>query len=64
MGLGGARYLELSYHFLAREGRLWFASWPMSETDKVFAGSIPEIYDTFLVPLIFVGFADDLAQRV
>ena len=36
----------------------------MSETDKVFAGSIPEIYDAFLVPLIFEGFADDLAQRV
>ena len=36
----------------------------MSETDKVFAGSIPEIYDAFLVPLIFEGFADDLAQRI
>ena len=36
----------------------------MSETDKVFAGSIPEFYDTFLVPLIFQGFAADLALRV
>jgi len=36
----------------------------MSDTDKVFAGSIPEIYDAFLVPLIFEGFADDLARRV
>lgn len=36
----------------------------MSETDKVFAGSIPEFYDTFLVPLIFQGFAADMALRV
>jgi hypothetical protein len=26
---------------------------PMVATDKLFAGSIPEIYDRFLVPLIF-----------
>jgi ubiquinone/menaquinone biosynthesis C-methylase UbiE len=36
----------------------------MSETDKVFAGSIPENYDRYLVPLIFEGFAQDLAQRI
>jgi ubiquinone/menaquinone biosynthesis C-methylase UbiE len=36
----------------------------MSASDKHFAGSIPQIYDTYLVPLIFEGFADDLAQRV
>jgi ubiquinone/menaquinone biosynthesis C-methylase UbiE len=35
----------------------------MSESDKVFAGSIPTIYDTYMVPLIFAGFAEDLAQR-
>ena len=35
----------------------------MSETDKLFAGSIPENYDRYLVPLIFEGFAEDLAQR-
>ena len=35
----------------------------MAEGDKVFAGSIPEIYDTYLVPLIFEGFAEDLAER-
>ena len=35
----------------------------MTESDKVFAGSIPEIYDTYLVPLIFEGFAEDLAGR-
>jgi ubiquinone/menaquinone biosynthesis C-methylase UbiE len=36
----------------------------MSETDKLFAGSIPENYDRYLVPLIFESFAADLAQRV
>ena len=36
----------------------------MSETDRVFAGSIPEVYDTFLVPLIFEGYAADMATRV
>ena len=36
----------------------------MPETDKVFAGSIPENYDRYLVPLIFESFARDIAQRV
>jgi len=36
----------------------------MAATDKVFAGSIPEIYDRFLVPLIFEPYARDLAARV
>src|SRR5712671_310178 len=35
----------------------------MSETDKLFAGSIPENYDRYMVPLIFEPFAADLAQR-
>jgi ubiquinone/menaquinone biosynthesis C-methylase UbiE len=35
----------------------------MLETDKVFAGSIPEDYDRYMVPLIFEPFAADLAQR-
>jgi ubiquinone/menaquinone biosynthesis C-methylase UbiE len=35
----------------------------MSQSDKVFIGSIPKIYDDYLVPLIFEGFAQDLAQR-
>ena len=35
----------------------------MSVSDKVFAGSIPENYDRYLVPLIFEDFAEDLAQR-
>jgi ubiquinone/menaquinone biosynthesis C-methylase UbiE len=36
----------------------------MVATDKLFAGSIPEIYDRFLVPLIFEPYAADLAGRV
>lgn len=32
--------------------------------DKVFAGSIPEMYDRLLVPLIFEPYAADLADRV
>jgi ubiquinone/menaquinone biosynthesis C-methylase UbiE len=36
----------------------------MVATDKVFAGSIPEIYDRYLVPLIFEPYALDLAERV
>ena len=36
----------------------------MVATDKLFAGSIPEIYDRFLVPLIFEVYAADLAGRV
>jgi SAM-dependent methyltransferase len=34
------------------------------DTDKVFAGSIPKIYDTYFVPLIFAPYAADLARRV
>ena len=35
----------------------------MLESDKVFAGSIPENYDRYIVPLIFERYAADLAQR-
>ena len=34
------------------------------DTDKVFAGSIPKLYDTQLVPLIFEPYATDLANRL
>jgi ubiquinone/menaquinone biosynthesis C-methylase UbiE len=33
-------------------------------TDKLFAGSIPELYDRFMVPLIFEDYARDLADRL
>lgn len=32
--------------------------------DKVFAGSIPDLYDTQLVPMIFAPYAEDIAGRV
>lgn len=35
----------------------------MQASDKVFAGSIPELYDRLLVPLIFEVYARDLAAR-
>jgi len=35
----------------------------MAATDKIFAGSIPETYDRYLVPLIFEPYARDLAAR-
>jgi SAM-dependent methyltransferase len=39
---------------------------PMTDhgSDKIFGGSIPEIYDTYLVPLIFDAYAADLTTRV
>ena len=36
----------------------------MVASDKQFAGSIPDIYDRFLVPLIFEPYARDLAARL
>jgi ubiquinone/menaquinone biosynthesis C-methylase UbiE len=35
----------------------------MLESDKVFAGSVPENYDRYMVPLIFEPYAADIAQR-
>jgi SAM-dependent methyltransferase len=34
------------------------------DSDKVFAGSIPKLYDTYLVPLIFEPYAPNLANRL
>lgn len=36
----------------------------MANSDSQFAGSIPEIYDRYLGPVIFQPYADDLARRV
>lgn len=36
----------------------------MSDTDKLFAGSIPKLYETHLVPMIFEPYAADLAGRL
>jgi ubiquinone/menaquinone biosynthesis C-methylase UbiE len=35
----------------------------MLESDKVFAGSVPENYDRYMVPLIFEPYAADIARR-
>ena len=35
-----------------------------SDTDKVFTGSIPNLYETYLVPLIFEPYAADLVNRL
>lgn len=35
----------------------------MSGNDKAFTGSIPRIYETYLVPLIFNDYAADIARR-
>ena len=37
---------------------------PTSASDAVFAGSIPELYETRFVPLIFEPYAIDLARRI
>ena len=34
------------------------------ETDRVFQGSIPALYDRYLGPMIFAPYADDLAARL
>ena len=36
----------------------------MEATDKLFSGSIPEIYDRYLVPIMFEPYARDLAERL
>jgi hypothetical protein len=35
-----------------------------SGADKVFAGSIPKVYQTYLVPLLFEPYAADLVNRL
>ncbi len=34
------------------------------DADAVFAGSVPELYDTYMVPLIFAPYAADLVRRL
>jgi ubiquinone/menaquinone biosynthesis C-methylase UbiE len=36
----------------------------MTDSDKVFAGSIPALYDRYLGPFMFQPYADDLAERL
>src|SRR5690242_14234849 len=35
----------------------------MTSTDTVFAGSIPAMYDRYMVPLVFRPFAEQTAER-
>ena len=37
---------------------------PTPDTDKIFTGSIPKLYNDYLVPLIFEPYAADLASRL
>ena len=36
----------------------------MQESDLSFTGSVPDFYDTYMVPLVFSAPADDLSDRV
>jgi ubiquinone/menaquinone biosynthesis C-methylase UbiE len=36
----------------------------MKENDKLFTGSIPELYDHYMVPMLFEPYARDLAERL
>jgi ubiquinone/menaquinone biosynthesis C-methylase UbiE len=36
----------------------------MTESDRAFTGSVPQIYDRLMVPMIFAPYARDLAQRI
>ena len=36
----------------------------VSNLDRLFTGSIPQLYDEYMVPLIFEQYAADLASRV
>jgi len=36
----------------------------MANADAAFAGSIPELYERFMVPLLFDPYAEDLARRI
>jgi ubiquinone/menaquinone biosynthesis C-methylase UbiE len=40
-----------------------YVGWQHMEADRIFAGSVPEHYDRYMVPLIFAPYAADLAQR-
>jgi ubiquinone/menaquinone biosynthesis C-methylase UbiE len=37
---------------------------PMPASDQVFAGSVPQLYQSHMVPLIFEPYAGDMARRV
>src|SRR5437016_1361273 len=49
--------LEKAIHF-------WGNRMTSNATDKTFTGSIPKVYETYLVPLIFEPYAADIARRL
>ena len=36
----------------------------MAQSDTVFAGSVPALYDRYLGPMLFAPYAADMARRV
>src|SRR5689334_17142268 len=54
-----ARRIESS-----RNPESWRSTMSTTSADKNFAGSIPAVYDTYLVPLIFEEYAADLTGRL
>src|ERR1700694_1445960 len=57
-----------SFHFAGgcnqRTGRVDEGTMTISDIDKAFTNSIPKVYETHLVPLIFEPYAADLARRL
>jgi SAM-dependent methyltransferase len=63
--------LEILYRTAGNEARAEYyanrkssTAYMMRDTDKGFVGSIPEIYERHLVPLIFESYAADMVRRV
>lgn len=54
----GVVFIPLQYHERRR------ASLHAMQTDTNFRGSIPQIYDTHVVPIIFAPYAEEMASRV
>ena len=60
---GGRRAADWNTHFGERTSPFPAGSPAMRDTDTNFAGSIPDLYDDYLVPLLFEPYASDLARR-
>jgi ubiquinone/menaquinone biosynthesis C-methylase UbiE len=61
----GSAYSESGLSEIGRPSRrLGERKQAMTASDKAFTGSIPQLYDQLLVPMIFTPYARDLAQRI
>jgi len=58
--LGGRLGATLERNGIEAEARIMSGS----DADRVFSGSIPKLYETYLVPLIFAPYAADLVNRL